>query len=202
MVMEKALKQKLAVVGVIAVGALALPVVRRDRADADANADANANANDEHPQESPEKNEQDAVKGPAAVLDGNPRAILNRLWFDKLPRRRSDETDMWIFFSGGIGLEDKGSYFRSTFDLFELERQKDSLDIVFLHDKKKAQTKFTVKSCDEKPPFDLCLVLDTPLKGVSKLYSWGDDDDMDRFVPWGSAAKRSALERARAGSEH
>jgi hypothetical protein len=184
--MEKSLKQKVTVVGMLTLGALALWATRRERADADAAARANANANAD-----------DDAHAKADAYDGNPRNILGRPWFDKLPQKRSDEADLWIFFAGGIGLEDKGSYFRSTFDLFELERQKDRLDIVFLHDKKKAQTTFTVKACDEKPPFDLCLVLHTPLKGVTKLYSWGDDEDMDRFVPWATAWKRSALERSR-----
>jgi hypothetical protein len=184
--MEKTLKQKAAVVGIIALGALGLWAARRDHANANANAGANAddsaNANaDDH----------------ANAYDGNPRNVLGRPWFDKLPQKRSDEADLWIFFAGGIGLEDKGSYFRSTFDLFELERNKDRLDIVFLHDKKKVSTTFTIKTCDEKPPFDLCLVLNTPLKGVTKLYSWGDDEDMDRFVPWARAWKRSADERTK-----
>jgi hypothetical protein len=197
--MEKTLKQKVAVVAAIGIAAIAISGVKScfvrehvrvyedEHADVNEHVNAHAQVHDTADDESVD------------AFDGNPRNILGRLWFDKLPQKRSDEFDLWIFFGGGIGLEDKGSYFRSTFDLFELERNKDRLDVVFLHDKKKAQTKFTVKACDEKPPFDLCLVLDTPLKGVTKLYSWGDDDDMDRFVPWASAWKRSANERTRAG---
>ena len=33
-------------------------------------------------------------------------------WFDRLPQSRKDDSDLWLFFSSGIGIEDKGSYFR------------------------------------------------------------------------------------------
>jgi hypothetical protein len=132
------------------------------------------------------------------TLAKSPRLVLGRPWFDKLPKNRSDVYDLWIFLGGGIGLEDKGSRWRSTLDIFELERQGDKLDIVWFQDKSKQTIKFEIVACDDKPPFDLCLDLKEPLRGQKRLYSWDDDADMDANVPWAREWRASAEARARA----
>jgi hypothetical protein len=122
----------------------------------------------------------------------DPRSILSRVWFDHYPAGRADDTQIWIFLGGGIGLYEKGSMYRASYDIFEFERQGSKLEIKFLHDEKDAATKFQVTSCDEKPPFDLCLTFDDPPRGPKKLYSWGDDDERDARVPWAKDAMNAA----------
>lgn len=151
----------------------------------------------------PERAAERGVAAPQAeATDGDdeksPRLLLGRIWLDKLPKNRTDTVDLWIFFAGGIGLEDKGSSYRSTLEIFELERQGSKLDIVFLQDQKKQTVKFTVKGCSDKPEFDLCLELAPPVRGVSKLYGWGDDEEMDRAMPWGREWRKAAEVKARA----
>ncbi|MBL8605783.1 MAG: hypothetical protein JNL38_00620 [Myxococcales bacterium] len=150
----------------------------------------------------PERAAEHAAGPRVEATDGedekSPRLLLGRLWLDKLPAKRTDTVDLWIFFAGGIGLEDKGSSFRSTLEIFELERQGSRLDIVFLQDQKKQTVKFAVKSCSDKPEFDLCLELTPPVRGVSKLYGWGDDEEMDRAMPWGREWRKAAEVKARA----
>lgn len=113
-----------------------------------------------------------------------PRDLLGRLWFDRLPEKRTDEVTVALFFSGGIGLFESGSSYRFTFELFEFERRAADLDLVLLHDKKRAQVKYTVKDCDEKPPFDLCLELEGAPRGPKKLYGFAYDDDEAASIPW------------------
>lgn len=126
-----------------------------------------------------------------------PRDLLNRLWFDKLPEKRTDEVSIALFFSGGIGLFDTGSAYRSTFELFEFERKAADLDFVLLHDNKRANVKYTVTACEDKPPFDLCLVLEGNPRGPKKLYGFAYDDDEAAKVPWSRELRDAARAHAK-----
>jgi hypothetical protein len=127
---------------------------------------------------------------------GSPRAVLGRVWFDRYPDKATDEIQVWIWLGGGIGIHETGSYFRMSFDAFEFERQGDKLSMVYLQDKKTAETKFTVAACDEKPPFDLCLDLTNALGGRKRYYGFGDVDDMASRIPWSKGLLRTAEARA------
>ncbi|EYF08267.1 hypothetical protein [Chondromyces apiculatus] len=129
---------------------------------------------------------------------GSPRAILSRIWFDKYPQKRNEEVQVLIFLAGGIGITEKGSSYRYAVDVFEFERQGDKVSLKFLHDKKAAETKFTVSACDEKPPFDLCLDLENSPFGQKRYYGFGSADDMAQNVPWSPAVMKSAESRAAA----
>jgi hypothetical protein len=138
----------------------------------------------------------------AEIAARDPKQILGRVWFDHLPKNRSDDVTIAVFFGGGIGLYDKGSAWRSTIDVFEFERRKDVLDMTFLHDKKNSSTKFEIKSCDDKPPFDVCVTFDDAPRGPKTLYGFAYDDEMERAVPWSrdilaAEKQRAALGRAR-----
>lgn len=129
---------------------------------------------------------------------GSPRLILGRVWFDKYPEKRTEDVKILIFLAGGIGIYESGSAYRSSFDLFEFERQGDKVSLTFLHDRKSAETRFTVAACDERPPFDLCLDLADSPRGPKRYYGFGDEDDMARGVPWGRAMLKAAESRAAA----
>lgn len=127
---------------------------------------------------------------------GNPRAVLGRVWFDRLPEKLTDEAQVWIWFGGGIGIHETGSYWRTSMDVFEFERQGDKLSMTFLQDKKTAESRFTIASCSEKPPFDLCLDLKNALGGRTRYYGFGDADDMANRIPWSKSLLRAAEARA------
>lgn len=126
------------------------------------------------------------------------RLLLSRPWFDRMPKSRTDEISLWVFLAGGIGFEDRGSRFRSTFDVFEFERQGSKFDLVFLQDKKRQLVPFEIVECHDKPPFDLCLDLKEPLRAQKRLYSWDDEADMDAHVPWAREWRASAEMHAKA----
>ena len=134
---------------------------------------------------------------PPAAAAKDPRQVLRRPWFDRLPKARTDEVDIWWFSGAGIGMHDRGSQWRSTLDLFDFERQSSRLSITFLQDKKRLDVPFEVVSCSDKPPFDLCLDVQEPLRGKKRLYSFSDDDEMDAAVPWARAWRAAAEARTR-----
>lgn len=125
-----------------------------------------------------------------------PRDLLNRLWFDKLPEKRTDEVTIGLFFGGGIGLFESGSAYKSSFEIFEFERKATELDLTFLHDKKRSSVTYVVRACDERPPFDLCLTLEGNARGPKKLYGFAYDDDEAARVPWSRDLRASAKARA------
>jgi hypothetical protein len=148
-----------------------------------------------------------AARGPLSAPSGDPRVVptaraaprdlLNRVWFDRLPERRTDDVTIGIFLGGGVGLFDTGSAYRASFELFEFERRSADLDLVFLHDKKRGTVTYKVSACDEKPPFDLCLTLEGAPRGPKRLYGFSDDDDEAAKVPWSRDLRESARARAR-----
>jgi hypothetical protein len=127
---------------------------------------------------------------------GSPRAVLGRVWFDAYPKKSTDQVQIWIWLGGGIGINETGSFWRTSFDIFEFERQGDKLSMVYLQDKKAVDTRFSIKACDEKPPFDLCLDLTNALGGRSRYYGFGDEDDMAARIPWSKTVLRAAEARA------
>jgi hypothetical protein len=137
-----------------------------------------------------------AARAPAASPQDNPRAVLGRVWFDRYPDKITDEAQVWIWLGGGIGLHERGSYFRRSLDIFEFERQGDKLDMTYLQDKKKVETRFSVTRCDDKAPFDLCLDLTTSLGGHKRYYGFGDLDDMEARIPGSKSLLRAAEARA------
>jgi hypothetical protein len=161
-------KQKLGALGVLSLVALAGTTLLRSRND---------------------------VGSPSAK---EPRQVLSRPWFDRLPKSRTDEIDLWFFASSGIGIHERGSVFRATTDFFDFERQGSRLELRFLHDKAKQSVSFELVSCDDKPPFDLCLDVKEPLRERRRFYSFADDDEMNANVPWAREWRRGVEARARA----
>lgn len=140
-------------------------------------------------------------EGPSAdevEADANPRLLLNRVWFDRLPEKATDDVDLWIFLAGGVALHEKGSSYRASFELLEFERRGSTLDAHYLHDKKRLRTDFQVRGCDDHEPFTLCLTLDSVGGKKVELYGFGDEEDLARHAPAARGALAAA--RARAGT--
>lgn len=127
----------------------------------------------------------------------NPRAILNRGWYDSYPRKRTDVVKFIAFYGGGFGVYEEGSAYRVSYEVFELERQNDKMWFRFLQDGKTAESKFTITRCDEKSPFDLCLdIPDTP-RGPKRFYGFDWGEDFAARIPWGPQMLVAAEAHAR-----
>ncbi|APR84401.1 Hypothetical protein A7982_09750 [Minicystis rosea] len=131
----------------------------------------------------------------AEPLD-NPRAVLGRVWFDRYPEKLTDEAQIWVWLGSGMGVHDTGSFWRSTTEVFEFERQGDKLSMVYLQDRKTAETRFKITACEEQRPFNLCLDLTDALGGRKRYYGFGDLDDMAAHIPWSKSVLRAAEARA------
>lgn len=136
----------------------------------------------------------------ADTADRPARLLLNRPWFDHYPESTRDEVSLWIWLAGGIGLHERGTTWRTSFELFEFERHGSDVEMRFLQDGEEARTRFTVTSCDDLPPFDLCLTLDAAPRGPQRYYSFGGGDDLAAHVPWGPQLLESARARAAAAA--
>jgi hypothetical protein len=130
--------------------------------------------------------------------EAKPRMLIGRLWLDRYPDQSRDEVNLFIFFGSGFGIHEYGSRYRAKIDFFEFERQGDTVELTFLHDKKQHKTKFSVKACDDERNFDLCLDLENSPRGPKRYYSWGEEDEDSAQIPWAASWKRAAEERARA----
>jgi hypothetical protein len=124
----------------------------------------------------------------------NARAILSRAWFDRYPRTAKDEVKLWIFFAGGLGIYESGSAWKVSLEIFDFERQGESVALEFLQDGKKASTRFSIATCDDVPPFDVCLTLVDPPRGPAKYYGFASEDEMNAHIPWA----RAMIDTARA----
>ncbi|HEU4412249.1 MAG TPA: hypothetical protein VFS43_43810 [Polyangiaceae bacterium] len=135
---------------------------------------------------------------PAGPQAPNPRMLISRVWLDRYPEKARDEVSLFIFFGSGFGIYEHGSRYRATTEFFEFERQGDSVEITFLHDKSRHKTRFALTACQDDENFDLCLDLASSPRGPSRYYSWGDEDEDEERLSWLAAWKRGAEERARA----
>ena len=129
--------------------------------------------------------------------DAEPKEILNRLWFDRLPDKAPDTYTPGLFFAGGIGLYETGSRYRSAYELFEFERRGAALDVTFLQDGRKVDARYKIAACDEKPPFNLCLDFENAPMGPKRLYGFSFDDEESKAIPWAKELKSAG--RAKSG---
>jgi hypothetical protein len=114
----------------------------------------------------------------------SPRKILSRGWYDSLPKKRTDNVNFIYFGGGGIGIYHKGSRYRHSVDVFDFERQNTKLAVKFLQDGKTTSTQFSIKACNDKPPFNLCLDLTNSPRGPKRYYGFNDRENEARYVPW------------------
>jgi hypothetical protein len=126
-----------------------------------------------------------APRGPAPAIE--PRAVLGRYWFDRLPENDRDPVLTYLFLGGGVAIREEGSFWRSTTEYFDLERRGTTLALMSLHDGKKSEPTFRLERCDEKPPFDLCLTLEGGGEAARKLYGFTYGEDLMRSLPKGGA---------------
>jgi len=121
---------------------------------------------------------------PAPSAAGS-HAILDRLWLDAYPEDERSEISVWVWLSNGVGVYQRGSAYRASFDVFAFERDGESLEMTFLQDEENSSTRFQVSACDERPPFDLCLVIERPARGAHRYYGFSDQSAYARELPEG-----------------
>lgn len=125
-----------------------------------------------------------STHGPRPAIE--PRAVLGRFWFDRLPENERDPVLTYLFLGGGLAIREEGSFWRSTTEYFDLERRGTTLALASLHDGKKSEPTFSIAYCDDKAPFDLCLTLEGGGEGTRKLYGFSHGEDLAKALPKGA----------------
>lgn len=114
----------------------------------------------------------------------DPTMVLDRLWIDSKPDKYTDYAQVFVAITAApLGVFQKASAYRATSELFEYKRQGDKIRFYFPQSDKTKQVRFKITSCDELPPFDLCLDLsDNPWGGPKRYYGLTDPGEEEALL--------------------
>jgi hypothetical protein len=122
----------------------------------------------------------------------DPGLLAGRVWFEKRPERADEHIQ--VFFAAkrpARGAFARASSYEGKYELFEYERDKGKVKLVFPQTGRKAGFDFTIVACDVDP-FDLCLELtENPWSGPKKYYGIKETDTDDLPPELAAAAKRA-----------
>ncbi|MCG8416885.1 MAG: hypothetical protein MJE77_02935 [Proteobacteria bacterium] len=116
-------------------------------------------------------------------LDGvaaeDPALIFDRVWVDSKPAGPTDHVHVFMMLADvPYGAFQKSSSYHGEFEIFEYRRQGDKVRTLFPQTESKKRFKYRVTTCDDLPPFDLCLELSkNPWGGPKRYYGIGGDSD-------------------------
>jgi hypothetical protein len=115
--------------------------------------------------------DQEAARG------ADPGLIADRVWVDSQPEKYTDYMQVLLVARGSIGLFQKSSAYHATLELFQYRRHDAQMAFLFPQSGKKRETRFRIRTCNDLPPFDLCLELDhNPWGGPRRYYGISDPD--------------------------
>jgi hypothetical protein len=119
------------------------------------------------------------VLGP---LDDEPDLVFDRTWLTPIPEgEREFFHVMVVVRAQELGAFYKASAFRAEQELFEFEHEPNILKLRFPQTGRRAKIRYSVKTCDVLPPFELCLDLNrNPWGGPKRYYAFRDDEDAGR----------------------
>ncbi len=101
----------------------------------------------------------------------DPGLIDGRVWVEARPDKLTDYVHVAFFFSrSNFGLFERASSYDIRLELADVTRSREKLSVHFPQSKKDADVTFTVKTCTDKKPFDLCLDLSANPWGGPRRY--------------------------------
>jgi hypothetical protein len=116
----------------------------------------------------------------APAADDN--AVFDRIWVEKKPESLTDYVH--AFYAMGSeknGLFLSASAYAGKAERFDFNKEKGKLVILFPQTGKKEELSYTVKTCSDLPPYDLCLDLKSnPWGGPTRYYASTDDSESAR----------------------
>ena len=106
----------------------------------------------------------------------DPATLLDRVWIDQIPEAHRDYMHAFVALSEEpVGLFQKASSYRAEAELFQFERKGNKFNLEFPQTGTKKSFSFKISTCNELPPFDLCLdVTENPWGGPKRYYSASD----------------------------
>ncbi len=128
----------------------------------------------------------------------DPSLLLDRVWIDSKPDKYTDYVHAALFIDDiPMGLFQKASAYHVILEIFEFKRSDNKVKVHFPQSDKKRQFSYRITSCDELPPFDLCLHINKhPWGGPKRYYGVRETDDERAYL----GDLRSQLEARLAGA--
>jgi hypothetical protein len=134
-----------------------------------------------------------------SARDEPPGMLLNRLWLEKVPESPTEYIQgSYVMSTPEVGIFQRASAFDYHLELFRYDLSAGKLKLTFPQSDKSFKITFTIKGCDDLPPFDLCLTLsENPWGGPKKYYGFRDSGDESKALPgvreaWSSRASSLA----------
>lgn len=123
--------------------------------------------------------------GGDSAQDEPPAAVFDRVWMENIPEEPTDYLHgFYVLDAQPAGVFHRSSAFDFHIELFQYSRKGNTFDLRFPQTDKKAKVTFAVKTCDDLPPFDMCLTLSSnPWGGPTKYYGFGDADAEAKALP-------------------
>ena len=126
-----------------------------------------------------------AFRSPSSPSDrGEPDLLTDRVWIEAMPAAPEQEVHaLLVLPDAPLGVFVHGSAYRSRLEVFETREDGDHLDLRFPQDDRKAELIYRAIACDDQPPFDICLDLESnPWGGPRRYRSFRDNASAPEMV--------------------
>lgn len=137
------------------------------------------------------------LTGPDASDKGeDPALLVDRLWVDSEQEKLTDYVHASLFAGRQpFGAFQKASAYDIHLELFRYKRDGTTIEVTFPQTKRTANIRFSISSCNDLPPFDLCLDLsENPWGGPKRYHGMREQEDGAKKL---GPARAGLLERAR-----
>jgi len=124
--------------------------------------------------------------GPSvSTTDEPPTELFGRFWLESMPDKPTEYLHGTFFLEEqSVGIFQRSSAYDFHFELFQYDRDGAKLKVTFPQSDRTAKLSYAVKTCNDLPPFDLCLTLtDNPWGGPHKYYGFRDEHDEATHLP-------------------
>lgn len=127
--------------------------------------------------------------------DEPPSMLYSRLWLEKVPDSPTEHIQgAYVLDTPALGMFQRASAFDYHIELFRHDQKGNKLDLSFPQTERTAKITFTIKGCEDLPPFDLCLTLsDNPWGGPKTYHGFRDAGDEEKALP---GQRRAMIARA------
>jgi hypothetical protein len=126
------------------------------------------------------------ARRPAMTADdsADPGLVDGRLWVSTRPEKLTDYVHAAVFVGqANLGVFERASSYDVRFEFFDMTRDAKSIRATFPQSGRSASFKYSVRTCSELKPFDLCLdVSPNPWGGPRRYYGFSKPEDEDQAL--------------------
>jgi hypothetical protein len=118
-------------------------------------------------------------RGRRAEAVTDPSLVDGRVWIEKRPEKLTEYVHGAFFVSrANFGFFERGSSYEARFEMAEVSRKDSRLRVYFPQTGRDRTVTFGVQSCNDLPPFDLCLDFsENPWGGPKRYFGFSRPED-------------------------